>query len=144
MKKLLFGTCIWFIFCSLSYAEGEKWTSLVKNESIEIQTQTLLCDRPDQGTSNEYRYIKVINLTNKKIKVQFDKEIWFNNECHTCGRESEEYTVTVTLNPKQETAGNCNDGERALEVFSRMPSGGTTSVLTGFKANNIRVTEIER
>lgn len=147
MKKVIFYLFVGLVPMNYSFSsDNGRWERLTEVESVEIQTLTTLCDRPDQGTSNEYKYIKLINKSDRHVSVSFEKEIWYNGDCFTCERKSDEYTVSFVLNPGQEIAGNCRpEGqESALRIFSRMPSGFTKSVLTGFKLNNINVTPIEQ
>ncbi len=140
MKKLLF---IPVVFLSAYLFAGQPDEVYFKNSELLITKQTESCNNSANGTYREYIFLKLENLTDKKMEVSFKKELWYNEQCTTCEKNNDEYLMKIVLNPKESISGNCDLRQRALSVFSKMLDKSSNSSLTKFELKNIQIKTID-
>ena len=117
---------------------GENWTTYYKNNLIHISSTKTACNDVANGTYREYVLLKIENLSDKKVVVNYKKDLWYNDQCTTCEKPGNEYELQVVLEPNQTLTGTCNTRERALSIFSKMLDMHK-SELTKFELNNVEV-----
>lgn len=117
------------------------WKQYYEDADISIEYTYQDCKQPNKGTHNEYVYLKIRNGGTEAITVEFDKELWYNDNCLNCDGPAAEHHYRVALLPGETKQAQCGGlNERALEIFSKMVAPPAQSVLTEFKLNNIKIT----
>ncbi len=130
-------------FTVLNIQAKEPHSVYFENNQIRITQQTEDCHDEANGTHRQYIFLRFENLTDKPLAVSFKKELWYNEQCTTCEKTSDEHLMKVSLAPKEIIAGSCEKSERAFSVFSKMLDKTTNSTLTKFELKNIQVSIIK-
>ena len=122
-----------------------------ENEKIKIEFQYVECDYTQKETSfvggfnREYVFLKITNLSNEKINIDWELELWYENTCYTCEQEGIENRINpIEINANETLIGGCIKNNN-LKIFSRfteelsaMPGVSSIINLTKFELNNIR------
>jgi len=140
MKSFFF---IFFFFAALNVQAKEPRTIYFENNQIRITQQIEECHDEANGTHRQYIFLQFENLTDKSIAVSFKKELWYNEQCTTCEKNSAEHLMNISLASKETKVGNCEKRETAYSVFSKMLDKTTNSALTKFELKNIQVNVIK-
>jgi hypothetical protein len=82
-----------------------------------------------------------VNLTDSKLTVSYDKQMWYDGKCIGCDR-SPEQQFSISLEPRQTVAGTCEDKNKALHIVDKMLNVKSTA-LTKFELADIKVSKAE-
>jgi len=100
------------------------------------------CHQPAKGTHIEYIYLRFKNSNTTSVKVQFTKELWYDNKCLTCNSTSSEYFYQIMLAPGQTKQGVCGTKDKSLYIYSKMLDF-KNSELSKFTLKNIKTERSE-
>src|ERR1700741_2335281 len=104
-------------------SQGQKpstWQSYYKDAKVEVEYKYGDCNLPSMGTNTENIYIKVKNLQNKDVTLNFEYEIQYGDQCFNCEGGHNEYTRSIALKAGETREGQCTDQfPRPLVVFSK-------------------------
>jgi len=139
MKRLLLFTLLVSAFIE-SKAQG--WTNYYSSREVDINYQSEDCHDIANGVHKKIVLLQFVNLTNKKLSVSFNKQMWYNGKCTGCDNPPEQH-FTVILNPQQTLTGSCADKRnKSLYVVDRMLNRTNTTALTKFELSNIQISAI--
>ncbi|MFM7005982.1 MAG: hypothetical protein ACKOWX_01880 [Flavobacteriales bacterium] len=111
--------------------------SIDKN-AISITTAPLHCNVPSEGYEADLIALTITNNSNEVKTVSYSFELYYDDNCATCGHE--EYLYTQTLQPLQTLKGICLDrNNMGLTIFDHMPAHLTKTKLTDFNIKNVTV-----
>ena len=85
MKKLLL--LLLFFTTFFSSKSANEWILYLENEKIKIEFKYVDCDYKQEETSfiggfnREYVFLKITNLSNEKINIDWELELWYENTC---------------------------------------------------------------
>ena len=131
-------------FLGLTGFKGQEngWHEYLQNDQIKIETSIETCSSAQNGTSNNYIFIRISNKTNLDLEVSFDKELWYNDVCSNCNGGDEAKT-TLVLHANETVEGTCESSFKTLKIFHSMAKGSKRS-LSKFDLKNLTVTPVEQ
>lgn len=136
---LLIFVCIY----SISFAQNGNKIEYFSNGDVTINVIPKDCVNPSKGTAKQYLFIEIINTTSSELKISLDKEIWYNNKCHTCNSNSQEYKIEVILPANSAIEGNCDSKNKTLRIFSKMLNLEKVRKLSKYELKNIKVEAVK-
>lgn len=119
----------------------EKWSSYLENDQLKIEVMETRCNDIKNGIDNQYILLRFTNKTNHKIKVDYQRELWYNNICLNCNESSDENHKTIYLETKEVKTGNCSS-DKSLKIFVRMNNNLSDQVLTKFELKELVISSI--
>lgn len=115
------------------------WVTYVDNQEVTVEYKRTDCDL-NSGLDKQYFLLRISNKTQNEISVNWEMDLFYNDDCKTCGIG--EYEWQIDLAPHQSVEGECANGsENKLRMFSKFIDANYTnsSELTGFKFSNLMV-----
>ena len=135
------------MFVSINSIAGSlsNWTTYYSDNEIKIEYQYTNCEYPERF-NQEFVILKITNLTNYDINVNWYNESWYDKKCVNCSDEkSDEAFNKVYLKANEKVLGNCID-QNSLRIFSKfsdkienMPGIKKIVKLTKFELKNINI-----
>ncbi len=147
LKKI---TSIVFL-CIVSYflnATNSNSDIYYEDDKIKIQYSYFNCDY-QQIFDQEFVFLKITNKTSKKIKVNWQEELWYDNKCVNCETSNQENRKTIILMPEEIKESDCYLIEmpkifsKFSEELSKMPGVKKIVSLSNFSLNNITITYVQ-
>ncbi len=133
--------CILLISFSLSSAIAQNRAySLYKTEgNVNIYQKEVNCTLEDGKINNDLIFLKVENKNPYSVKVNWHYDLYFDNQCITCG-ENPEYEFEITLKPGQIVEPQCilND-PTSLKIFVKSNNFDNLYTFNKFELSNIKV-----
>ena len=115
------------------------WITYIDNQQVKIEYKRADCDL-NSGLDQQYFFLKISNKTQNEINLAWEMDLFYNDDCKTCGMG--EYQWTYELDSMQIVEGECTmDADKRLRLFSKFIDANytNTSVLTGFKFSNLLI-----
>jgi hypothetical protein len=110
----------------------------IDQNGIKISTAPLHCNVPSEGYEADLIALTITNTTNEIKTISYSFELYYDNNCATCGHD--EYLYSQTLQPLQTLQGICLDhNNMGLTIFDHMPAHLTKTTLTDFNIKNVTV-----
>lgn len=110
----------------------------IQQNGIKITTAPLHCDIPAEGYQADLIALTIVNTSNEVKTVSYSFELYYDDNCATCGHD--EYLYTQTLQPLQTLQGVCLDrNNMGLTIFDHMPAHLTKTKLTDFNIKSVTV-----
>ena len=110
----------------------------IEQAGIKITTAPLHCDVPSEGYEADLIALTITNTTNEVKNVSYSFELYYDENCATCGHE--EYIYTQILQPNQTLQGVCLDRNNfGLTIFDHMPAHLTKTKLTDYNILHVTV-----
>lgn len=128
-----------FILFCISFTFYIHSQEKIENAGISITSSQLRCTSIQNGTDNTYVSLKIQNTNDYSVSIQFDKKMWYDESCVNCTKDSDEYNVSLTLEPYQTIEGLCDKKNYKLLIFHSMQNGLTTTKLSDFKIENLKI-----
>jgi hypothetical protein len=113
---------------------NEEWTLVNSTSEVKVYTKEFSCIDLENGFSMKKVLVKVENLTSSTITLNWDKKLYYDNECINCQTTKEEYHVNLTLAPNQKLESDCSENDK-LNIFIEM-IGRASEKLTSFEFIN--------
>jgi len=126
-------------YISTSSLNTFSWTTYAENEEIKVEVKRSDC-YVNSGLDKQYFLIRITNKTQFSISVNWEMELFYNDDCKTCGIE--EYLWQIDLVPNGTAVGDCQVGsENKLRMFSKFIDTNYSSddELTGFHFNKLSI-----
>ena len=142
MRKLALLLLISIFFIGKGFTQTQQTTKF-ENNQLRISAQLVDCSDRANGIYIQYQALQFENKTNNELKVDYYKEMWFNEQCFNCEEteSNQQYNYNITLQPLQVKKGSCEARKnRSMMVYSKHLDFESKSKLTGF---NIRVLNIK-
>ena len=110
----------------------------INQNGVSITTAPLHCDVPSEGYQADLIALTISNTTSEVKTVSYSFELYYDENCATCGHE--EYLYTQILQPNQTLTGVCLDrNNMGLTIFDHMPAHLTKTKLTDFNIKNVSI-----
>jgi len=143
VKKFIFCNLIlifssYALFAQETNADKVKWTLYKELNGVQISYKYVECNDIHNGIFKEMLYFQLINTTDISMNISFNEEIWYNNKCVSCGKNSPEYHKEFVLEPGGELGPDCDSGNN-LKIFSKFLNNTKASELTKFELNNLTI-----
>jgi hypothetical protein len=134
------------IFNIDTHAESpKKWTNYHSNNDVKIEYQYVNCEYSDRF-NQEFVILKITNLTNNNLSVNWINESWYDKKCINCAENrTDEASNKVFIPANKIVIGDCSiqDDLRIFSKFSdkieNMPGVKKIVELTNFKLKNINI-----
>ncbi|MBD3638288.1 MAG: hypothetical protein HUJ25_13125 [Crocinitomicaceae bacterium] len=129
---------------SVKESNPTAWTTYISNNYVKIDYRFVECD-PPYGYDAQYILIRITNLSHKPFKLSWHHELYYGNDCTTCGY-TDEYGFEVTAEGNVVLEGSCGyEDDFQLKIFSRFTDKaykGGAKPLSAFQFNNLTLTFI--
>jgi hypothetical protein len=120
MKKFIYITTLAFITListTLSASNPTDWETYFENDSIKIEFAYQNCEFSSTA-KQEVVAFRFTNLINQTISLSYKIEMWNNDQCLNCNKETKEHQKTLTLSNNEIITTNCNGEWKNLVIFS--------------------------
>jgi len=143
MKKIVL---LFLIVLSInSFAQNtNNWKIYFENNQISISYKIVNCEY-ETIFDQELIILKINNNTEKKLNIQWEEELWYNDICINCETEKQEYRTIISIDKQEILTGGCFTDNK-LRLFSKftntldeMPGVTKIDKLTKFELNNITI-----
>lgn len=123
--------------------KSKDWQQFFNNEFVLISYRYDECHDVQEGIHNENVYIRIVNITGQKLKIEWNTEYWYNDICYGCEAGNTENYKVLTLEPNQQIEGSCGGkNQNELRLLSKMLNFNKETVLTNFNLRDFKVTPI--
>ena len=147
MKRFFFPISLAFITLvstTLSASNPADWDTYFENNSIKIEFAYQNCEYIEQFNS-EYVIFKITNYTNKNLTIQWEDQLWYDENCINCETNNAENRKRITILASSSSEGKCNINNN-LRIFSKftsnledMPGVNKINTLTKFELTNLKI-----
>ena len=147
MKRFFFPISLAFITLvstTLSASNPADWDTYFENNSIKIEFAYQNCEYIEQFNS-EYVIFKITNYTNKNLTIQWEDQLWYDENCINCETNNAENRKRITILASSSSEGKCNINNN-LRIFSKftskledMPGVNKINALTKFELTNLKI-----
>ncbi|MFT4903026.1 MAG: hypothetical protein ACI84S_000731 [Thalassomonas sp.] len=120
MSKILPAIFIAFLSLFSTNSMGENpadWETYFENDSIKIEFAYQNCEFSSTA-KQEVVAFRFTNLINQTISLSYKIEMWNNDQCLNCNKETKEHQKTLTLSSNEIITTNCNSEWKNLVIFS--------------------------
>ena len=135
---LLFLLSVMGLQAQETNADKIVWQLYSELNGVQIFYKNVECNDVHNGIYSEYVYIQLVNTTDVAMSVSWDEEIWRDNKCLSCGKNSAEFHKEITIKPGDIIEPSCKT-RRDLKIFSKFLNNISASELTKFKLNNLTI-----
>ena len=130
-----------FLLSSASYA-GD-WKLYADVDGIRLEYKYADCNL-EKGYDQQWVLLKLTNTSGVAKIVKWKNNLWYNNDCKTCGLTSQEYNRQLSVNAGETLEGTCSVyGDGRLNIFVKFIDedyqNENIQVLTKFELDNITV-----
>jgi len=119
------------------------WTKFKEVDGVTVDYQYVECTNMNYGFDTKSILLKITNTTKEAKKVDWDLDLWYNNELVTGENKDEEYHHTAVLRPETVIEGTCDDFYSTYKIFVKFTDpqykGTNPKELTDFSLTNIQV-----
>jgi len=141
IKQIL--TIFLLLNSSILFSQSDDWTLYKQVDDLEIYYQNIKC-YPTQGFDAEKIIIKIRNTSENTQSISWKQELWYNEKCHNCDSNAEEFFHTISIKPNSEIQGDCDYiNHRYLTLFVKFIDkdykSDNVQVLTKFDLVNLQV-----
>lgn len=121
--------------------KNTEWKLLSEKNGVQIYFKYENCNDEVNDIHQENVVLKVVNTTNQNITIEWDTELWYNDNCRTCNMKNGENHNKIQLNAGETKIGSCEKRHqlRELVIFSKFTKYENKVNLTKFQLNNIVV-----
>jgi len=147
MKRFFYPMTLAFITLlstTLSASNPADWETYFENDSIKIEFAYQNCEYIEQFNS-EYVIFKITNYTNKNLTIQWEDQLWYDENCINCETNNAENRKQITILASSSSEGKCNINNN-LRIFSKftskledMPGVNKINALTKFELTNLKI-----
>lgn len=131
MIKRVLGAAIVSVFAFTASAQENYFS----NDQVTITSQKVECHYPENGIHSEYVFLKITNNTSQEISINYDLDLWYNNEKRT--PDVTNFSYTIPANGSVE--GSCESRKSGLSVYSKILDLPAKTGLTKYELNNLKV-----
>jgi hypothetical protein len=140
-KGILLTLILGFVIISNSLYAQSEWQVKAEKSSVVIKEKKVACNDEANGIYKEMVMLQIENKSNTTVDVSFKKEMWFNNVCSNCDKNSPEHIVSVRIAANETTEATCNTNKN-ISIFSKMLNM-KKSELTKFELKDLTVTTVK-
>ena len=129
---------------TLSASNPTDWETYFENDSIKIEFAYQNCEYIEQFNS-EYVIFKITNYTNNNLTIQWEDQLWYDENCINCETNNAENRRQIIILATTSSEGKCNINND-LRIFSKftskledMPGINKINALTKFELTNLKI-----
>lgn len=115
--------------------QNDIWKTEYKDESVLIQSKTIVYDNPSDGVKHERIVFKYTNLTKQNLTISFNRNLFYNGKCYGCEQSERRYTVQLNASEAKEYSEKNKNQE--YFVFVKDLQGFITKTLDAFHIVNL-------
>ncbi|MDG1330908.1 MAG: hypothetical protein P8P74_01150 [Crocinitomicaceae bacterium] len=126
-------------FVTTSDITSSGWEMYAENQEVKVELKRSDCYL-NSGLDKQYFLIRITNKTQNNVSVSWEMDLFYNNDCKTCGIG--EYEWQIDLGPSGSAEGLCANGsDNEMRMFSKFIDANYSSndELTGFQFSNLTV-----
>lgn len=140
MINWIFSAICTTVMCASVFSQTEdKWELYKSIDGIEIYSQEVNCMA--KNIPNQVAIIfKVVNTTDKEIKIEWDLAVWYNGVEQTSKVRDGEKHYTIELGANEIVIGDCEVPYGALYIYKDFITYKTDTKLSNYELQNIKVT----
>ena len=143
-RKLLRLTLFLFsiLFANSLFSQSNNW-ELYYDDEIKIEYNYMICDFSSTA-SKEMIIFRFTNLSEEKIKLYYETEIWNDSIKINTEQNADEFRKTINLNSNQIITANCENQWKEHVIFSAFVHNETSEKyvsLTKFELTNITISD---
>jgi hypothetical protein len=118
-----------------------EWILIKDMNGLQVFAKKTECNDFSNGLYREFVLLKFVNTTAMNLRAEWQMELWYNDECLTCGQlKSEEYHYTLDVAAGEAREGSCSlDSPREVSLFLRYLNYPHIAKLTKFNFANLAV-----
>ena len=98
-------------------ANKVEWQLYTELNGVQIYYKNVECNDVHNGIYAEYVYLQIVNTTNVAMNVSWDEEIWRDNKCLSCGKNTAEFHKELILDPGDVIEPSCKT-KKNLKILS--------------------------
>ena len=142
MKKTLLKSSLFLfsiLFANSIFSQSNDWELYYSDNEIKIEYNYMICDFSSTA-SKEMIIFKFTNLSEEKITLNYETEIWNDSIKINTEQNADEFRKTITLNGNQIITANCENqwrGHTILSAFIHNETSERYVSLTKFELTNI-------
>ena len=142
MKKNLLKSSLFLfsiLFTNTLFSQSSKWELYYDDNEIKIEYNYMICDFSSTA-SKEIIVFKFTNLSEEKITLNYETEIWNDSIKINTEQNADEFRKTINLNSNQIITTNCENQWNEHAIFSAFIHNETSEryvSLTKFELTNI-------
>lgn len=121
----------------ISSVKSDNWQLYSTQDGVEIYYKLMECNDPTNGIYKEIVALKVVNTNSYKVRVQWENQLWYGNNCVTCGQGKENF-FKKELNSQETIESSC-DMYPEINLFVRYTNHEKIQPLTRFELADIKV-----
>ena len=125
---------IYYLIIGLNQSPYQDWSSYYKDKRISISYTSKVCNDQKNGFAFEYYFIKIQNLTDQTLVVNFNKSPEENSK--------EEDLTAFVLKPKEVKTGSCAYNPVKLRIYKVDRRPNKTSKAAPFVLSKISSIEV--
>ena len=144
MKRILPAILIAFTLTSFAQNPTE-WEIYFENDTVKIEYTYQNCEYTEQFNS-EYVVFKITNTTNQNITIDWQEQLWYDENCTNCELDSTEFRKEIKMSANHTISGDCKTSNN-LRIFSKftekledMPGVNKIVALSKFELKNLIIT----
>ena len=147
MKRLLPLLFLAFIFTTSTQVNAQnptEWETYFENDTLKIEYKYQNCEYTEQF-NNEFVIFRISNLTDNPLTVEWNEQLWYDENCINCEQVSDEFRTNLLLKAKEILQGDCNPND-SLRIFKKftekledMPGVNKITDLTKFELTNLKI-----
>ena len=147
MSKILPAIFIAFLSLCSTNSMGEnpeEWLTYFENDTVKIEFTYQNCEYTEQFNS-EFVIFKISNLTNTLLTLEWEEQLWYDENCINCETDNNESRKQITIPANSTLEGRCNENN-SLRIFSKftldldkMPGVNKINALTKFELTNLTI-----
>lgn len=128
-----------FGFAQNAPIQSENWYTLTSTPAYKIEYRSQYCERLEDDLDRNNLIVRITNLSNNDLQIEYFNDLYYNDKCLTCNSESEEVKTSVRIKAGQSVEGHCDDTNSSLRHFINFTEIENQSVLTKFDVRQIKV-----
>ena len=143
-KQVIFIFTFLFSIClfNTSFKNTNEWELYKQSKGIQFFYKQTDCDDVANGLYQKYVIFKIVNTTDFKVNIEWNKQLWYNNYCTTCNKTNENDKVIINIDAHSELIGDCKSEE--LSIFSEFKNHPEVNKLTDFEIIDLKIKPILR
>ena len=134
MDMIFNNLIICFLVIGLNQTPSQDWNPYYKDKRISISYTSKVCNDQKNGFAFEYYFIKIQNLTDQTLVVNFNKSPQENSK--------EEDLTAFVLKPKEVKTGSCAYNPVKLRIYKVDRRPNKTSKAAPFVLSKISSIEV--
>lgn len=118
-----------------------EWTLAKDVNGVMIYFKRVECNDHTNGIFKEHVMVRMVNTTDRDLRMEWDMEFWFGEECRTCDpANAREYHYTLDLKGGEMLEGECGtETPRELKYYIRFLNYPHIAQLSRFELANLSV-----